>query len=336
MSSLKYVVDMGCSYTTIYKLGSGIVLREPTVATVSTDGKDKIKALGNEARKFIGKTAENSKVVFPVFEGEIVNEKVAGKLLFEFLKKAGAISIMSSVECILSTPCGASVEMLSKYEKVASLAGIDKVYFVEAPLLSAIGGRVPVTDTTPFFIVDMSSGTTNVAVISLDGVIAGFSVNFGVNKITTDIIDYIASEYGIQIGLLTAERLKNEIGSLDDMDGLTTVVNGRDVENGTPKSISLHAFDIVIPVKKYYEKISELVYSLLSKLPPEVSAEIRHSGIYLSGEGVKVYGIEKFFEGRFDIKINVTENPEYDIALGGGILLANKKLLKRLALKKQK
>ncbi len=335
MAKLKYVVDMGSAYTTIYKLGSGVVLREPTVATVSTDGKDKVKALGNEARKFIGKTADNSKVVFPVFEGEIVNENVAGKLLREFLKKAGVTSVMSMVECIISMPCGASLEMIAKYERVASLAGIDNAYYVEAPLLSAIGGRVPVTDTTPFFMVDLGSGTTNIAVISLDGVIAGFSVNFGTNKITTDIIDYIGNEYGVQIGLLTAERLKKEIGSLDVMDGLTTVVNGRDIETGTPRSISIHAYDILSPVKSYYEKISELVYSLLSKLPPEVSAEVRHSGIYFSGEGVNVYGVEKFFESKFDIKINITENPEYDIALGGGILLANKKLLKRLALKKK-
>lgn len=333
MSTLKYVIDLGSTFTTIYKLGSGVVLREPTVAAISIDGKNKLKLFGNDARKLIGKTAENTKVVFPVFEGEIVNEQVAGKLVEKFLHKVGVGSVLHEAECIFSLPCGATVEIVSKYKKVASIADIDKVHFVEAPMLSALGGRVPVSDDTPFFLVDMAGGTTNIAVLSLDGIIAGFSVNFGFSKISTDIIDYVADKYSLQIGLLTAERLKKDIGSLDEFDGLTTIVNGRDAVSGTPKAISIRACDIVEPIKKYYEKVCELALSLLSKLPPEVSAEIRHSGLYLSGEGVNIYGIEKFFEKKFDVTINLSESPEYDICIGGGILLGNKQLLKRFAIK---
>ncbi len=329
----KLAIDFDSLTTNIFKVGSGMVLSEPTVVAVNTTDKNQIKAYGQEAKKLIGKTAEKTKTVFPVFEGEIVNEESAIKLLNYFLKKVGVTSRLFGVHAVFGVPCGITGDLLLKYENVAKSAGINKVYFVEAPILSALGQRVPLNDFSPCFVIDMAGGTTNVAVLSLDGIIAGFSVNVGVNKICTDLIDYIAEVYGVQIGLLTAERIKNEIGSLSDDDGLSTLVHGRDAKTGTPRAISIKAVDILTPIKKYYDKIIGLAKELLVKLPPEVSAEIRKSGLYLSGAGVKVYDIERYFSNEFSMKINVAENADMSVALGGGIAIGNTQLLKKISVK---
>ena len=333
MAAEKLAIDFDSAVTNIYKIGSGLVLSEPTVAAVGPDAKSELKAGGIEARKLIGKTAENTKIVFPVFEGEIVNERVASGLLSFFLKKVGVQGGLSGVSAVMSVPCGTEEEMLQKYYSVARGAGIDKVYFIEAPLLSALGQRLPLSDSSPCFLIDMAGGTTNIAALSLDGIIAGVSVNVGGNKITTDIIDYVADAYGLQIGLLTAERLKKEIGSLSEGDGLSTVVNGRDLLSGTPRAVSLKASDILEPVRKYYDKIAEIAKAVLIKLPPEVSAEITHAGIYVSGETSCVYGLEPYYRKKFGIQINIAENAAMAVALGGGIAAGNPELIKKLSLK---
>lgn len=331
MAVEKLAIDLDSSYTNIYMVGGGVVLSEPTVCAVSTDDKSEVKAIGIEAKKLIGKTAKNTKTVFPVFEGEIVNEKVAAGMLKEFLGKIGVRGSLMGLQAVMSVPCGITGDMIDKYKKVAKSCGISKVDFVEAPLLSALGQRIPLNDATPCFIIDMAGGTTNIAAVTLDGVIAGISVNFGANKISTDIIDHMADAYGLQIGFLTAERLKTEIGSLDKNDGLATAVNGRDVKTGEPRAVSVKAMDIYQSVIKYFDKVAELAIAVLKKLPPEVSAEIRRSGIYVSGVASSIYGLDKYYTDKFGMKINVADNGLMSVVLGGGVVVGNKDLLKKLA-----
>ncbi len=331
MAVVKLAIDLDSAYTNIYMLGGGLVLSEPTVAAVGQDDKSEVKAIGVEAKKLIGKTAKNTKIVFPVYEGEIVNEKVTIAILSAFLDKLDVKSKLGSCQAVFSVPCGVTSEMLDKYRYVAKKCGIGKVFFVETPLLSALGQRIPLNDSSPCFVMDMAGGVTNIGAVTLDGVIAGISVNFGCNKISTDIIDFVAENYGLQIGLLTAERLKNEIGSLVKNDALSTVVNGRDVSTGTPRAISLRAMDILEPVSKYFNKISELALTVLKKLPPEVSAEIRHAGVYVSGEGALIYGLEKYYSEKFGMKINVADNGQMVVALGGGVALGDSDLLKKIS-----
>lgn len=328
----KLAIDFDSVYTNIYMLGGGLVLSEPTVAAVSLDDKNGVKAIGEEARRLIGKTAKNTKIVFPVFEGEIVNESVAIGTLKAFLEKIGVKNSFSGCHALFSVPCGATAEMLEKFKKVAKGCGVTKISFVEAPLLSALGQRIPLNDSTPCFIIDMAGGVTNIAAVSLDGVIAGISVNFGGNKITTDIIDFVAENYGMQIGLLTAEKLKNEIGSLDKNDALATIVNGRDLKTGAPRSVSIKAMDIYPSVVKYFDKIAELASVVLKKLPPEVSAEIRHAGIYVAGGASNIYNLDKYYAEKFGMKINVAENGLLSVAMGGGVAMGDSALLKKLVM----
>lgn len=329
----KVAIDFDSAITNIYKCGSGLVLSESTVAGVSTDEKAEIKAYGEEAKKLIGKTAKNTKIFFPVFESEIVNEKIAGKILDKFLTKANVKRGLFGAQVIFSLPCGYTRELLDSYYKISKYCGLSKVYFAESPLLSALGQRIPLNDSNPCFVIDMAGGVTNIGAVSLDGIIAGVSVNYGMNKICTDIIDFLAQHYDIQIGLLTAERIRKEIGSLEKGDGLSTVINGRDTVLGTPKSVSIKAMDILQPIKKYYDKIAEISTSVLKKLLPEVSAEVRHAGIYISGVGAEVYGLEKYYLDKFNIPIKIADNPRYSVALGGGIVIGNNELLKKVAIK---
>ena len=329
---IKFAIDFDSAYTNVYKLGSGLVLSEPTVAAVEEGDNGEIKAIGQDAYRLIGKTSKNTKIVFPVFEGEIVNERVAAGVLSGFIKKVKPEKFGGTC-ALFAVPCGETAEMLEKYVKVAKACGVRKCFFAESPILSALGQRIPLTDSTPCFVIDMAGGTTSIAAVTLDGIIAGVSVNFGGNKISADVIDFVADEYGLQIGLQTAEKLKKEIGSLDKNDGLSVVVNGRDIGSGTPRSVSIRAMDLFETVSAYYDKIAELAVELLKKLPPEVSAEIRHEGVYVSGVASSVYGLEKYYSDKFGMNINVAENGLTCVALGGGIAVGNERLLKKIVLK---
>ena len=254
-------------------------------------------------------------------------------VLGAFIKKISPKNSLMRSKAIFALPWGYTAEMIDKYMKVAKSCNISRVWFAESPVLSALGQRVPLNDSNPCFVIDMAGGVTNIAAVSLDGVIAGVSINYGMNKICSDIIDYIVEKFGIQVGLLTAERLRKEIGSLDDSDGLSTIVNGRDTITGAPRAITLRAIDILPPIKKYYDKVADVSSAVLKKLLPEVSAEIRHAGIYISGIASEVYGLEKYYTIKFGIPIKLSENARFSVALGGGIVMGSSELLNKVCIK---
>jgi len=175
MAGMKAAIDLGTSSTKIYTQGGGIVLDEPSVVALGQGSeKSKIKAVGMEAKKLIGKTAENTKTVFPVFEGEIVNEKLAALMLDGFLKKISFKQGFSS-SVVVSVPCGADLALIKKLNKTLAAAGVNDAYYVETPLAAAIGNNVPLSEYSPCFVIDMGGGVTDIAALSLDGIIAGVS-----------------------------------------------------------------------------------------------------------------------------------------------------------------
>ena len=189
---IKLAIDLGSSVTKIFKIGSGVVLAEPTCIAVSTSSGT-VKAIGEEAKLLIGKTAEFTTIVFPVFEADIVNEEMAAVMLTYFLSKIGVTrSRARKAEALFSVPCGAQDELLEKYRRLAAACGIGSVCFVEVPFLSALGQNMPLSETEPVFVVDMGGGSTNIAAFSLDGVIAGIGLNIGGGNIDSHIIDCIA------------------------------------------------------------------------------------------------------------------------------------------------
>lgn len=202
---LRLAIDFGTSVTKIYKIGSGIVLAEPTCVTVQKETGE-IRAFGSEAKRLLGKTAELTDVCFPVYEGEIVDERCASALLEYFLRKV--VRRAFSVEALFCVPCACSVASREKYCRVARAAGLSRVSFAETPYLAVLGQDVPLSESNPVFAVDMGAGKTSCAAFSLDGVIAGLTMNVGGNNMDVHIIDHVAETFNLKIGSLTSEKLK--------------------------------------------------------------------------------------------------------------------------------
>lgn len=328
---LKIAVDMGTSVTKIFRLGSGVVLCEPSCVAVDAP-TGTIKAIGTEAKRLVGKTAEYTKTVFPVYEGEIVDPKAAVAMLDEFLCKIGVKSGRYRAEVLFCVPCGASEKAKSAVYNVCDELGISRIDFVEAPYLSALGQNLPVSDSNPVFVMDIGAGTTNIAVISLDGIIAGLSVNVGGSNMDAHIIDTIAETFALKIGQQTSERLKNTVGSLEAGDERKTVIDGRDMATGRPRSVSVRSADIVFPVQAYIDKILEYAERLLQKLPAEVSAGICRSGVHLSGGVCNVAGVADYIGERLGMEAHTAEEPQMAIVLGGGAAIGNPSVLKKIKL----
>ena len=328
-------IDLGSVNTVIYQLGSGVVLSEPSVVALSVNGKSSIRAVGSEAKKLIGKTAETTKIVFPIVEGEIADVKNATAMTENFLNKITLRKLSLRPKALVSVPCGIENDEIKKYAKVLSGAGVYNADFVESPILTALGLGIPVSESTPCFIIDVGGGTTNIAAVSLDGVIAGVNVNMGGRNVDAMIINRIADLFGLRIGMLTAEKIKTQIASLIEGDATRTVINGRDIESGKPRSVSVSASDVLLPVAAFFDKIFEIAGMVMAKLPAEVSAEIRRSGVYFSGGVSRLPGLDGYFRENMAIRANVFEDPEMTAAIGGGILLGNEKLLKKVRIEKK-
>ncbi len=326
---LRLAIDFGTAVTKIYKLGSGIVLAEATAVTVQKDSGE-IRAFGDEAKRLLGKTAELTDVCFPVYEGEIVSERLAAALLKYFLGKVTGRAF--SVEALFCVPCGCTEAAREKYYRVAKSAGISRVTFAEAPFLCALGQDVPLSDSNPVFAIDVGAGKTSIAAFSLDGIIAGLSMNVGGNNMDVHIIDHIAELFNLKIGSLTSEKLKNTVGSLIEKDGRSTVINGRDITTGKPRSVAVTSEDVLFPVRVYVDKIVEYAEMILQKLPAEVSAAMCKNGVYLSGGVCNLAGFADYVAEQLQMETHLSGDPQMSVVLGGGRAVGNAALLRRLTL----
>ncbi len=326
----KFAIDFGTAVTKIYQLGSanGVVLSEATCVTVDKLTGE-IKGFGNEAKKVLGKTAETN-VIFPVYEGEIVNEELAAELLGYFLGKTGK---KRGTEVMFCVPCGCSRESRNKYLRVSGRAGLSKVTFTEVPYLAALGMGVPVSESNPAFSVDIGAGKTSLAAFSLDGIIAGLNMNVGGNNMDVHIIDHIAQTYNLKIGLSTAEKLKNTVGSLIPYDHQSVVVQGRDITTGKPRQVVVYSDDIVRPISGYVNTIVEYAELILRKLPEEVSANMCRNGIYLTGGVCEMPGLGDYVAERLQMDAHVADDPQMAAVLGGGRVLGNPALLSKLQMR---
>ena len=209
------------------------------------------------------------------------------------------------------------------------------IHFVESPVLAALGAGVHLTESTPCFIVDIGGGTTNIAAVSLGGVISGISVNIGGKSLDNMIIDFIEQNFELKIGRITAEKLKIQVASLVEKDNTTTVVNGRDLITGKPRAVTVSSNDIYPVVKTFFDKILELSGMVMAKLPAEISADIRRTGVFFTGGSSNVIGLEEYFYFNMGIRANVSEESVYAVALGGGIVAGNERLLSRLRINRK-
>lgn len=326
---LKLAIDMGTAVTKIYRIGSGIVLAEATCLTVSRDQKE-IRAFGDEAKSLYGKTAEISEMVFPVYEGEIINERFAASLLEYFLGKVTKHAF--SVEAIFCVPCGCPCEAREKYYRVAKSAGIARVNFVESPYLVALGQDVPLSESNPAFAIDVGAGKTSIAVFSLEGIIAGLNMCIGGNNIDTHIIDHVAELYDLKIGPQTSEKLKNTVGSLLSGDNQSMIINGRDLADGKPRSVSVFSGDIVYPIRCHVDKILEYAELVLKKLPAEVSAAMCKSGVYLAGGVCALAGLADYVAEKLGMEAHLAPDVHTAVVLGGGRVVGSPALMRKICM----
>ena len=325
----KLAIDLGSSVTKIYRAdtSSGIVLAEPSCVAVAGEERE-VKAIGKEAKNLIGKTAEYTSIIYPVYEGEIVDMRLAAAMLGEFLSRVGVkTSALSRAQILLSVPCGASNRVLSDYMLLAEECGLKKVYFVEQPYLAAVGAGAILTDSDPVFCIDIGGGVTNVAVVSADGIIAGLSMNIGGNNMDSNVLQKVAKVNKLRIGPLTAERIKNEIGSFSPAARGAIVAEGSSVETLRPAASSVQATDVADCLRVYIDKILEYAGAVLKKLPAEVAATVNRNGVFLSGGVMKIPYLPQYIGARLEMRYHVCEEPQFATVLGGGAVVRDKDLL---------
>lgn len=334
---IRLAIDVGSGFTKIYMLGCGVVLVEATCIAVQTDTTDggtvmTVKAFGNRARALSGKSALNTRIINPVVDGEIVNERLLAPLLSYFLDKIEVTPKKAkSAEVMFVIPCGADKKLKESYLSVAAECGIGRVYFTQTPFAAVLGHNVTLSETSPVFCLDVGSAVTNIAVFSLDGIISGVSVNLGGANIDVHVMDLLAENFKLKIGALTAERLKNTVGSLLEDDNKITVADGRETDRGTPASVAVSSSDLESVVKLYVDKICEYVTLVLKELPAEVSSFVMRGGIYLSGGLAKMDGFAEYVAGKLGIPVNECEEPSLAAVIGCGALLASDYLCSKIA-----
>lgn len=332
---IKLAVDVGSSVTKIYRAdgGYGLVLTEPSCVAVRGFDRE-VVAVGKEAKKLVGKTAEFTQIVFPVYEGEIVDERLTGEMLKTFLSRVGATGgKLKRTDLILSVPVGADEEVKRVYRTILEECGIRSYTLVEIPFLSALGSNALLSEESPVFAMDIGGGMANMAIVSLYGVITGVSMNIGGNNIDADIIEKLKAEKEIEVGILTAERIKNEVGSLGKYARAQTVAEGSSVSLKRPVAVSVQSSDIRDCIAVYIDKIVEYAGMLLKNLTPEVCAVVGQNGLYLSGGLSKLNGVAEYIGQSLGMKVHLAEEPSFTVVSGAGALFGERELMKKICLK---
>ncbi len=334
---IKLAIDVGSAVTKIYMSGAGIVLSEATCVAVEecvtpTGGKGyNIKAFGDKAKNLIGRTTASTHVIYPVTEGEIVNENLLAHLLMYFFEKIEMSQSRSKhSEVLFIVPCGINSAQKQKYVFLKRELCIGRAYLVQAPIAAVLGHNMPLTETSPVMCLDIGYGVTNIAALSLEGIISGMSINLGGSNIDVHVMSELAEEFNLRVGALTAERVKNTIGSLLEDDNKTMLVEGSDLSTGAPLSKVVSSMRLDGVIKLYIDKIIEYAVLVLNKLPAEVSSSVVRNGIYLSGGLIKLDGIADYVQGKLNLQVNVPEEPQFAQVLGGGIILTGGYLMERL------
>ena len=329
MVKLELAIDMGTSFTSVFQKGAGLVLREPSVAV--TGEEERLLAVGEQAKRLIGKTQPGQKVVFPVTEGMISAPATAARMLEQFLLRVVPDHLSRPrIKALLCIPCGSSAQDRASFEETACDAGIREVLLVESPVCTALGLGVPLSSDSPIMVVDIGGGKTEIAVVSKAGMLAGCTVSIGGNNADIAIVDYVEGEFGFRVGLQTAEKAKIEVASLYLNDTSATLIGGMESSTQAPRSMVLTSRMIYDILEYCYGNIVEKVSDVLATLPSEVAGDVSRRGIYLCGGASAVAGLGKIMSKVLKIPVITVEEPALCTVMGAGKLLASRELLNSL------
>ena len=324
-------IDLGTANTLVYVKGKGIVLSEPSVVAVRTDNslKNGILAVGAEAKRMLGRTPGNIVAIRPMKEGVIADFEVTEAMLRHFIRKVHYRRSLARPRIIICVPSGITqVEKRAVIESAES-AGARKVFLIEEPMAAAIGAGLPIADPTCNMVVDIGGGTTEVAIISLAGIVYSRSIRVGGDKMDEAIVQYIKRKYNLLIGERTAEIIKIAIGNAyTDPENIETIeVKGRDLISGIPKILLIGSDEIRTSIAEQIEAIVETVKTVLEQTPPELAADIVDTGIVMAGGGALLKNLDNLLHQETSLPIKVAEDPLSTVVLGAGKTLEEISLL---------
>ena len=324
-------IDLGTANTLVYVKGEGVVLNEPSVvATIQNQGSTQVLAVGNEAKQMLGRTPGKIKAIRPMKDGVIADFEIAEQMIKSFIKKVHSGRTLSNPQIVICVPTGATNVERRAIRESADAAGARRVFLIEEPVAAAIGAGLPVAEPTGSMIVDIGGGTTEVAVLSLGGVVHATSVKAAGDKFDEAIIEYMRTAHKLAIGETTAERMTKEIGSAsppDDGDGKSMNVKGRDLITGLPKEISISQRQISEALAEPVAQIIDTIKRALEQTPAELSADIVERGIMMTGGGSLLGNLDKVLRRATSLPVSIAEDPLLCVVMGTGKALEEKSKL---------
>ncbi len=334
MLSADMAIDLGTANTLVYVKGQGIVLDEPSVvAFVEVKGKKQVLAVGDEAKLMLGRTPGNIQAIRPLRDGVIADFDVAEEMIKHFIRKAHNRRTFANPQVIVCVASGSTAVERRAIQESAESAGARRVFLIEEPMAAAIGAGLPVTEPTGSMVVDIGGGTTEVAVLSLGGIVYSRSVRVGRDKMDEAIIAYTRRNHNLLVGEGSAERIKKEIGSAcppEDGEGRTMEIKGCDLMNGVPKKLIISERQIAESLAEPVGAIVEAVIVALEHTAPELAADIVDKGIVLTGGGALISNLDYVLRAATGLPISIADGPLSCVALGTGRCLEQMKTLKNV------
>jgi rod shape-determining protein MreB len=321
-------IDLGTANTLVYAKGQDVVLNEPSVVAFSNrNGRKVVHAVGKEASNMLGRTPGHIEAIRPMKDGVIADFEVAEAMISTFIKKVNKSSfILRKPHVVICVPSGATAVERRAIHQSAEQAGAKRVYLIEEPMAAALGAGLPIHEPSGSMVVDIGGGTTEVAVLSLDGIVYSRSVRVGGDVMDDAIIQYVRRTTNLLLGEMSAERVKKEIGSAtmpDDNEGMMVQIKGRDLMNGIPREIRVTEAMIAESLAEPVEQIVEAVKSALEATPPELAADIVDKGIMLTGGGALLRNLDVELRSRTGLPVSIADDPLSCVVRGSGFVVEN-------------
>jgi rod shape-determining protein MreB and related proteins len=335
MLTRKIGIDLGTCNSLVFIPGKGIIVEEPSVVAVSIS-ENRVLAVGLEAKEMMGRTPDTIKVYRPLRDGVIAEYKITEVMIRHFIKRAMGFFKFIKPELVIGVPAGITSTEKRAVIEAASLAGAKSVYLTQEPILAAIGAGIPINSCSGHMIVDIGGGTTEVAVISLGGIVTYSSLRTAGDKIDSSIIEYVKKKYKLAIGLQTGESIKINIGTaISEPEEKKMEIRGRDLALGLPRNIIIGSNEIAEAIGETLEEIIKTIRQVLRETPPELSADIMDKGMVVAGGGSLLRNIDILISQSTGVPCFIAENPLVCVAKGTGIVLENLDFYKRSIMKKK-
>ncbi len=330
-------IDLGTANTLVHVKGKGIVLREPSVVAIKSENGE-VLAVGEEAKRMIGRTPGSIRAIRPMKDGVIADFDVTQAMLKYFIRKAMNTRSFVRPRVVVGVPSGVTEVEKRAVIDAAQQAGAREAYLIEEPMAAAIGAGLPVEEATGSMVVDIGGGTTEIAVISLGGIVTSRSIRIGGDELDSSIVQYIKRKYNLMIGDRTAEEIKVTIGAaiVDPNNDKTMDIRGRDLVTGLPKNLNIHASEIREALDEPIYKIIDAVKGTLEKTPPELAADVMDHGIMMTGGGALLTNFDRLLSHETGMPVLVSEDALSCVGEGTGRSLENIELLKRVVMTTKK